>query len=110
MQNKFGRKRAMLMINMVYVISAAIIVPYAHDDLGVDPSDENGYMWFWTGRFVAGLASGGALAVTPAYLGNVLYAVHYFIQHLLPCITSQSSLHIDIKSISDSTFFSNFQF
>merc|ERR1719334_878803 len=59
------------MIDVLFVISAVITILYAHKDLTDDLKDDGGYLWFWSGRGITGLASGASLAVAPTYLGEV---------------------------------------
>ena len=63
--------RALLIIDTVFAVSAAVTYLYAEDDLGVDPSDSSGYFIFYIGRFLAGFAVGAATAVVPTYLAEI---------------------------------------
>ena len=71
LQDRFGRKKALLMMDAVFVISAAETFLYADNDLGVDPSDDSGYILFWIGRLIVGIGCGIALSVVPTYLGEI---------------------------------------
>jgi len=71
LQDKMGRKKALLLIDAVFIISAAETFLYAENDLSVDTSNHSGYFLFWMGRFIVGLACGASTAVIPTYLGEI---------------------------------------
>eukprot|EP00485_Elphidium_margaritaceum_P009936 CAMPEP_0202687900 /NCGR_PEP_ID=MMETSP1385-20130828/3462_1 /ASSEMBLY_ACC=CAM_ASM_000861 /TAXON_ID=933848 /ORGANISM="Elphidium margaritaceum" /LENGTH=866 /DNA_ID=CAMNT_0049342753 /DNA_START=25 /DNA_END=2625 /DNA_ORIENTATION=- len=70
LQDRIGRKSALLCIDVLFIVSAAICFLFCHGVFG--PVDAiASYAWLWFGRFLVGVASGGATAVVPTYLGEI---------------------------------------
>ena len=74
MQDKFGRKTSFLIIDCVFILSAAVTYFYAIGVFGEIDRFAT-YMIFWFSRFLVGLACGCATAVVPTYLGEIAPAV-----------------------------------
>ena len=70
LQDKIGRKKAILCVDIIFLISAAITYFFAIGSLG--PIDKiGGYFILWIGRFIVGIACGAATAIVPTYLGEI---------------------------------------
>ena len=63
--------RALLIIDAIFIISAAETFLYAEEDLSFKVDDNSGYFLFWIGRLITGVACGMATAVIPTYLGGL---------------------------------------
>eukprot|EP00484_Ammonia_sp_Unknown_P021988 CAMPEP_0197033696 /NCGR_PEP_ID=MMETSP1384-20130603/12036_1 /TAXON_ID=29189 /ORGANISM="Ammonia sp." /LENGTH=846 /DNA_ID=CAMNT_0042463539 /DNA_START=45 /DNA_END=2585 /DNA_ORIENTATION=- len=70
LQDGIGRKKALLLIDCIFLASAALTFVYAEGWLGAI-DDSTLYFAFWTGRFLVGIACGAATAVVPTYLGEI---------------------------------------
>ena len=70
LQDRIGRKKALLLVDIIFILSSALTFGYAMKWLG--PIDKTGgYIIFWIGRFLVGIACGAATAVVPTYLGEI---------------------------------------
>lgn len=70
LQDKIGRKKALLLVDIIFILSSALTYGYAMGWLA--PIDKtSGYIIFWIGRFLVGIACGAATAVVPTYLGEI---------------------------------------
>ena len=68
----------MIVMDLIFILSAAVTILYAIDVLGIHPSDSRGYPIFWTGRFIAGLGIGAETAIIPTYLGGLhVYSLYF---------------------------------
>ena len=47
LQDKLGRKKALLLMDAVFIISAAETFLYAENDLSVETNDKSGYVLCW---------------------------------------------------------------
>ena len=70
LQDRIGRKKALLIVDVVFLMSAVLSYLYAMGWL-VPVDKIGGYIIFWTGRFLVGIACGAATAIVPTYLGEI---------------------------------------
>lgn len=66
-QDKLGRKRAILLMDLIYILSFFVSYAYADNLLSIESS---AYVWLWAGRFINGLSAGAACGHVPTYLGG----------------------------------------
>ena len=64
LQDRIGRKKALIVVDVIFLISATITYLYAVGVFG--PIDDvSNYIYFWIGRLLVGIACGAATAVVP---------------------------------------------